>query len=100
MALCGDAFALIGTGDGVELTTAYFVLYGIEMSSNRIDTGRIAYKDHFVGQMFGLQMEMKCASVLIDGELGGRKMSFCHSYKVLIKTKWLMKPATTKDFSC
>ena len=41
--LNGDALALIGTGNSMELTTAYLMLYRIEMSRNSIYSGRIAH---------------------------------------------------------
>ena len=41
--LNGDALALIGTGNSMELTTAYLVLYRIEMSRNSIYSGWVAH---------------------------------------------------------
>jgi len=59
VALAGYALAFVCAGDGVELTAAYFVLNGIEVSCNGVDAGRVAYKNHLVGQEFGLQVEVE-----------------------------------------
>jgi hypothetical protein len=53
----------------MELTTAYLVLYRIEMSSNSIHTGRVAYKYNTVSQEFRLQMQMETRTVPIDNQL-------------------------------
>jgi hypothetical protein len=66
--LNGDALALIGTGNSMELTTAYLVLYRIEMSSNSIYSGWIAHKHYTIGQELWLQMQMETRAVLIDNQ--------------------------------
>ena len=59
MALHGDALALIGACDGVELTTAHLALLGVEMGGNGIYTGGIAHEYHFICQLFWLEMQME-----------------------------------------
>ena len=59
MTLTGDALTLIGTRDGVELAAANLALFRVEMGCNGIYSGRIAHKNHLVGQLFGLQMKVE-----------------------------------------
>jgi hypothetical protein len=68
MTLTGDALTFIGTSNGMKLTTAYLMLYRIEMSRNSIYSGRIAHKDYTIGQELWLQMQMETRAVLIDNQ--------------------------------
>jgi hypothetical protein len=52
----------------MELTTAYLVLYRIEMSRNSIYSGRIAHKHYTISQELRLQMQMETRAVLIDNQ--------------------------------
>jgi hypothetical protein len=53
----------------VELTAADLALLRVEMGSDCINTGRIAYEDHTVGQLFWLQMEVETRAVVVDDQL-------------------------------
>jgi hypothetical protein len=59
MTLTGDALAFVHTGNGVELARRYFVLDTVEVGSNGVDTGGVAYEDNLVSQEFGLQMKVE-----------------------------------------
>jgi hypothetical protein len=43
----------------VELARRYFVLDAVEVGSNGIYTGGIAYEDNLVSQEFGLQVKVE-----------------------------------------
>ena len=51
--LACDAFAFIGAGNGVELSTAHFALLGVEVMSYGVNSCRVAHQDDTVGQLFG-----------------------------------------------
>jgi hypothetical protein len=76
--LTGDAFTFIGTSNGMELTTAYLMLYRIEMSSNSIYTGRVTHEYYFIGQLFWLEMQMETRTICIDDEFGLGKLFVIH----------------------
>ena len=48
------------------------------MRGDEIDTSRIAYEDHFFGELLGFEMEMKDRAVGVDDELRVRKYCLCH----------------------
>ena len=57
--LAGDALAFVGTCNGMELAAADFVLNGVEVGSDCVNTGRVANEDNAVCQEFGLQVQME-----------------------------------------
>jgi hypothetical protein len=57
--LYGDALAFIHTSDGMELAARDFVLNGVEVGCDGVNTGRVAYEDNAVCQEFGLQMKVE-----------------------------------------
>ena len=68
MTLHRDALTLVGTSDGVELTTADVALLCVEMGGHGVNTRRITNEDHLVGQLLWLQMEMKTRTVCVDDQ--------------------------------
>lgn len=52
----------------MEFSIAGFTLFCIEMRGDEIDTSRIAYEDHFIGELLGFEMEMKDRAVGVDDE--------------------------------
>ena len=63
-----DAFALVGAGDCVELTTLYLTFLRVEMAGNGIHSSRIADQDDAVSQLFGFDVKMEDAAIFIDDE--------------------------------
>ena len=82
--LNGNTLTFIDTSNGAEFTAGHLTFYRIEMRGNGGYTSRITNKDYLVCQILGLEMEVECASVLINGEFRSRKMSFTHSDKILM----------------
>ena len=74
MALRGDALALIGAGDGVKLAALHLVLNRVEVFGNERNSLGIAHEHHFVGQVFGFQMEVEARTVFIDDQFGWGKI--------------------------
>ena len=74
----GDAFALVLARNGVKLTTLDIALNAafIEERSHHIHATLVADQYHFIRQMFGANMQVKYAAVLIDNELARWKCLF------------------------
>jgi hypothetical protein len=67
--LNGNALAFVRTRDGVELTAADLALFRVEVGCDGVYSGRIAYEDYTVGQLFWLQMEVETRAVVVDDQL-------------------------------
>ena len=50
----------------MELPALHLALYVGEMRGNQTHTAGITYKYHLVGELFGLEMQMEHAPVLIE----------------------------------
>lgn len=56
-ALNGDAFALIGAGNGMEFTAFHLALFLFKVGCHEAYTARVANENHLVGELFRTQME-------------------------------------------
>ena len=59
MTQCHDGLTLVGSAYGVELARGDFKVLCVEIRSNHVDTGRITTDDDIIGQLLGLQMDVK-----------------------------------------
>ena len=66
MTLAGDTLAFIHASDGMELTTADFALFRVEVGCNGIYSSRITYENYFVGQLLWLQMQVEARAIGIN----------------------------------
>ena len=66
-----DTLAVVAAGDGMELTRLDVALYGafIEERGNHVDAVLVADKDDLVCQMFGTDMQMEDATIIVDDKL-------------------------------
>ena len=76
VALNGDTLTFIHTCDGVELAARNLALLRVEVCCNSVNTGRIAYQYHLVGQLFWLEMQMETRTISIDNQFGFWKTFF------------------------
>jgi hypothetical protein len=53
----------------MELTAADLALFRVEVGCDGVYSGRIAYEDYTVGQLFWLQMEVETRAVVVDDQL-------------------------------
>ena len=74
----GDALALTGAGDGMELTALHLAFSSVEVGGNGLHPSGIADEDHFVGKHLRAEMQVEATSVCIDDELRFRN-SCIHS---------------------
>lgn len=77
----GDAFTLVTTCNGLELTAFYFALAVLEMGGNQGHASGVAHQNHLISQPFGLDMQVKCTAVVVDDQLRRSKVLF-HSVEL------------------
>ena len=63
-----DALTLVGASNAVELAALYFAFLRIEMSGNSTDPTWVADKNDAVCKLFGLDVKVEDATILIDNE--------------------------------
>lgn len=70
----------------MELSALYLALDGVEVGSNGVYTGGVAYQDDAVGQLLWAQVQVETATVFIYNQLRWSKylLFFVHSTKDLL----------------
>ena len=60
----------------MELTIGRLTFDRVEMRCHKFHTARVANEDDTVGQLFGAQVKVKHAAVIVDDEFGGGEIVF------------------------
>ena len=64
-----DGLAVVGAADSMELAAGGLPVTGVEVGCDHGHTAGIATHDDIVGQLFGLHMDVKRRTIIIDDKL-------------------------------
>ena len=81
----GDAPAVVGAGDGVELPRTLVELDGVEVRGDGAHAARVAHHEDNVGEVFGQDMEMEHGTVVVDDEFRAGDRLAIHGFQSLKK---------------
>ena len=73
------ALALVSAGNGAELAALNGALLGLEVRSHEVNASRVAHKNHLVGELFGLNMQVEDAAIFVDDEFRLSKIFLLHN---------------------